>query len=70
MLTRQALAHETTEANARFYVQNSAHDPQITDSLHIQAITVAIGLTVLFCIFWLVTVFILYRLTRTSLLIT
>ena len=70
MLTRHALAHKTTEADAPFYVQNSAHDLQFTDSFHIQAITVAIGLTITFCILWFVIAFILYRLTRTSLLIT
>jgi hypothetical protein len=67
--TKQALAHETTDANSPLSVQNTTHDPHI-DSLHIQPIMVAIGMTITFCILWFVIVFILYHLTRSALLVT
>lgn len=70
MQTKQALARETTDTKSVLHVHNTTHETQIIDSLHVQPIMVAIGMTITFCILWFVIVFILYQLTRTSLLIT
>ena len=45
----------------------NAHPPEIEGFFHLEPMMAAIGVTISFCTLWLLTVFVLYQITRLAL---